>query len=103
MAGKPYSTRFLQHTANGYSGQWFVPAGHRAVIKSVIANNGVAAAVNIIALIDGVTVYTFSMPGYGGAASQPLMYVCYAGQGLQLYNGGNAIVSSMHGFLLADT
>lgn len=100
MAGRPYSERFVGHWAAGPSPVYTVPAGKRAVIKSVVASNNNTAAGVIGIVINGNQVWNLSVPGSGGQTVGGIMLVLYAGETIASEHQFQYMFSAISGFLL---
>jgi hypothetical protein len=105
VPGPTYSTRFMVHAAleaEPQSLNYVVPAGKRAVIKSVVAFNGGAAAALVSLRLAGSWVWSASVPGGSNGVSADLFMVAYAGESLELYLGAPNMGGTCSGYLLMD-
>lgn len=101
MAGRPYSERFLTWAGSGFSPNYTVPAGQRAILKSIVSFNAGGTSVQVVLVVQGSNSWSVPVPGGQGAVSPPFMLVLYAGERLQLYQGSSTMWSAVSGYLLA--
>lgn len=101
MAASSYSTRFIHNTAQGFV-RWTVPAGHRAVLKSILGYNGTSAVANIVLELKRQNIWFVAVPGFSGAASAPFMLPVYAGEEVGIYNQVVGVQSALSGYLFVD-
>lgn len=99
MAGA-YSERFILWGASNWSPYYTVPAGKRAVIKSVSSANPGNSASSVWLEVKDITVWYGSVPGVSGLAASGLMVVLYAGEHMRVYNGASGQATVICGFLL---
>lgn len=104
MAGVPkaYSTRFILHNAAGYSPEYQVQAGKRAVLKSIVGFNPSGTPGGITLVLGATNLWQVNIPATTGAVSPAFMFVAYSGEILRLYNSVAGILSACSGYLLED-
>ena len=98
MAWPVYSTRFCLNSQSG-GVTYTVPAGQRAVVKSVSAFNTGATTLTVYLNVAGPTVWAADVPAQKGAALGGLLLVAYAGESVVLINQGPDLRSIVCGFL----
>jgi hypothetical protein len=94
-----YSTRFVLWAQLGLSAAYVVPAGQRAVVKCVTAENIGAVAALVSVRVAGSYVAALSLPGPGGATLGGIMIVAYAGETIQSNHNQADVSSIVSGFL----
>lgn len=102
MATRIYSVRFLQHQLANAGQTYWVPDGHRAVVRSVTGNSNGAAGCVMFVAVAGLYVWSFAFPASQGGKEVELRLVAYAGESLSLYLLGTGLAAHMSGFLFED-
>lgn len=101
MASKVYSVRFTLLQGAG-SATYVVPAGKRAVLKSIMGWNGDSGPANVSISIGGTVVWFTPVPGASALTSPPIMVVLYKAEQLQVSHGAAGLRSVVSGYLLDD-
>jgi hypothetical protein len=97
-----YSERFLlQHGAAGVS-YYTVPAGQRAVVKSIVARNYTATPANVFFYLAGYMVWFAVLQANSSTSLNNTMMVAYSGESLQLQTDGTNTNAQVSGFLLRN-
>lgn len=102
MANRPYSTRFLLVSVPNLWQIYGVPAGYRAVVKSLCVYGGPAAGGQAAAVINNAQFAAWQAPGPESSLNMPLSQVAYAGETLQGLVTAGAMRLLMSGYLLLD-
>jgi hypothetical protein len=102
MPWPTYSERFLAvYGAAGYT-TYYVPAGHRAVLKAVTANNPGGNAGTVQLTIAGKVAYWHRFPASVQFESFSTTLVVYGGEDLTVYTEFTTLSVFASGFLFAD-
>jgi len=102
VASRPYSTRFLKISVGGAWVYYTVPAGHRAVVKSIAASNGTTTAGTVWVDVAGVPCYAWPAPGAISFNTAALAQVAYAGEKIGGIAPPGAWYLLVSGYLLLD-
>lgn len=95
-----YSERLIGFTS-GTERTFVVPAGRRAIVKMVTANNATAAAIQAVVQIAGVAVCVLSVPVNDGRSVLGMHAVAYEGESIRAVLSSAPGSMSVHGYLLA--
>lgn len=97
-----YSERFVNTSAPGVWVSYVVPAGKRAVLRCVTANNPNSAAGDFYAHVQGVYVVVGPLQAHSSRVEGELRVVVYAGESLGLFVATTGMGGSMSGYLFDD-
>lgn len=99
---KIYSETFLRITLAGTIIGYTVPAGHRAVVRSVLAVQGGTLPGQALIWIAGVNTCTIPLPGTYKTENVDCRAVAYAGQKIEGYSTASGINLTISGYLFED-
>jgi len=100
---RPYSVRFLAaQNAAGYTPQYAVPAGYRAVIRSADFTSQAPADSWAAVIVSGVAVWYWVSPGSTAAHHWDTRQVFYAGQTIMGYMSATSMGMAVSGYLFVD-
>jgi len=102
MAWPIYTETFQRVTAQG-TWLWTVPAGHRAVVKSITVMALGAPPSNTWVIVGGVYVAYFTFQAAGVSRAQDLLAVAYAGQKTEILIGTAGTHVTLSGYLFSDS
>lgn len=102
MAGRPYSERLLHAFGEAIWTSYTVPAGYRAVVKSVVLVNNSGAAAQIGVFMAGRPFYIAVLQAYSAAASPAMTVAVYSGESLDAYTDLLTTVVTVGGFVFED-
>lgn len=99
---RPWSVRFLKGTLTASGPIYYVPAGYRAIVRSLSVTTGGAAGIGVYLDIQGTSIWAWKTPG--GFASQvyETRQVAYAGEFIRLAADAAGVGGYLSGYLLAD-
>lgn len=97
-----YSTRFVAAVGAGATTVYVVPAGHRAVVKSVSATNLATTGANVFVFIGSCTYMSAALPGQYQSTALAMHQVAYAGEQVGVQTLGVRIDCMISGYLLRD-
>lgn len=98
-----YSVRFLLATGNGIVVTYTVPAGHRAVVRSVLATNEQATASYFYVQLNGFSIWAADLPAARRSVDLECRLVAAAGERIGVYTVGPEIRVAVSGYLFVDT
>lgn len=97
-----YSERFVGSVDGGHWTQFVVPAGQRAIVKSVSASNWGPSISRVHVQAGGIYVFIADFPAAIAAKAIDVMAVAYAGEAVALYIDGPQCHAQVSGWLLED-
>jgi hypothetical protein len=102
MGYRPYSERFILLTgSNGAVQTYTVPAGKRAILRSLLTR-GISAGDGVNLTVNGVLIYIWRAPGANASANTDMRVVIYAGGTATLGLAGSAAAGCLSGYLFDD-
>ena len=103
VSARPYSERLLFANTPAAWTSWTVPAGMRAVIKSVVLtnNSGILAQIGVFAV--GAPLYLAVLQAASAHASPTMTLPLYAGESIDAYTQDQFTSVWVGGFLFEDT
>lgn len=101
MSGRAYSTRLMQTFGTG-SWSWTVPAGRRAVLRSINMVNTHSGEGWTLIHAAGAYVYYRVLPGSAAVTPVDCRVVLYEGEVLGIQTDGVACSVTLSGFLFTD-
>ena len=99
-APAPYSTRFVG--ASGQTLAFIVPAGYRAVVKSVVAANWDTVSRNVAVTVAGLQVVWSALPVGPSDKATECHVVAYAGERIDAGVSGTKTAVICSGYLLQE-
>lgn len=102
MASGLYSTQFCKLAGAGQSLAYIVPAGYRAVVRSIVTSTNQAGASNAWVYLGATLIAAFSIPAPNVHQALDLRQVAYAGEQLGFVTGGAGVFLAVSGYLLRD-
>jgi hypothetical protein len=102
LASGLYSTQFAKLAGPGTSLAYVVPAGYRAVVRSIIASTNATGASNAWVYLGATVIAAFSIPAPNVHQTLDLRQVAYAGEQLGFVTGGASVFLAVSGYLLRD-
>jgi hypothetical protein len=97
-----YTERLLAASVTGVWVTWTVPAGKRAIVKSVAAMVSAGAPGKVHVTAATVYIAAFTIPDLYRSQTLDLLAVVYAGEELRAYNEAPAGYMLVSGWLLDD-
>src|SRR3954447_2585213 len=104
MAGyRPYTQRFIiWDGVGGVRTSYTVPAGHRIIVRSILAwGDAVGAGFNVE--LGAATVYLWTAPGPYAATAQAVHIAAYAGEVLSVLRSGTRTGGVLTGYIFEDS
>lgn len=95
-----YSERFILATALGHSTPFVVPAGKRAVVKSISADNSETVAAAVVLYLGALPVWAALLQASSAIAIGGQMVVAYQGESIDIWLSQNNCHAQASGFLL---
>lgn len=97
-----YSERFVTARGPNILTQWVVPAGRRAVVKSIVAVNAGSSPHLWQMFLAGSYAFGDTLPGPDLGRTYAVMQVLYGGQSLGIWTTHIDIAVSVSGYLFDD-
>jgi len=97
-----YSTRFIRTSVATTWMTYTVPAGKRAVVKSISASNSTAAAGTAYVNVAGTAVMNVALQAKIYSEALAMAHVAYAGETISGYLSGPNMSLVVSGYLLDD-
>lgn len=101
-AHQPYTERFLSTGISGASIAWYVPAGKRAIVMSVLLENQASGVGTFYVQLNGVNFIFTQLPALSSRQFVDLRLPAYAGEFLAFYLTLDATFAAMSGYLFDD-
>jgi hypothetical protein len=102
LASGLYSTQFCKIAGPSTSVAYIVPAGYRAVVRSIVASTNQSGASNAWVYLSATLIAAFSIPAPNVHQVLDLRQVAYAGEQLGFVTGGAGVFLAVSGYLLRD-
>lgn len=97
-----YSESFLAGVHIGGTLRYTVPAGHRAIVKSILSVSLAGNGAGFNVYIAGVMLWWHAYPAAGSQQLLGLMAVAYGTQPIDLVHGGSSLHTTVAGYLLDE-
>jgi hypothetical protein len=97
-----YTTRFLQVSGTIATIAYTVPAGYRAVVRSVSAVNYSGGANTYAVSLNGLALMYASLPGPQSEAQRDLRQAAYPGEQISVVLGHTAMAITVTGYLFQN-
>jgi hypothetical protein len=98
-----YSVEFYKTAGAGHSAAYVVPAGKRAVVRSIVAASGGEANTFAWIYLAGVLIYAVHIPATDTLHQAEMRQVAYAGEQLAFVTYGSAVHLGVGGYLFNDS
>lgn len=103
MSAKPYTETFIRtYTSQAYV-RWTCPAGHRAVLTSILATCNGGGVGNCLCWIAGIPVSRIGFQAVQATQAFQVRAVIYAHQELLVYLDSATVSATYSGYLFEDT
>jgi hypothetical protein len=102
VAGRVYSERFIQTNLTNTHVIFTVPAGKRAVIRTMTATNLATAVGQVTVWINGVILWNSLLQVADRTKIAELRGVAYAGEEINMLLEGASMIGQIHGYLFDD-